>query len=95
MRMLVLILGSVLFTAMPLQARHLGIEKCDHPSLQTRSEYKLCWDAGLWLISPNERVALAFGGRILYDVAWFSQDDDLQSAFGKIDNDSEIRRAGF
>jgi len=52
----------------------------------------MCWDRGLRLDSPGEHLKLVFGGRFLYDLAWFGQDDALEAEFGDIPNDAEIRR---
>jgi len=53
------------------------------------------WDNGFKVESADKNFKLSFGGRIMLDHAFFSQDDDLDLAFGELvtKNGLEIRRA--
>jgi phosphate-selective porin OprO/OprP len=55
------------------------------------------WDNGFKLESADKNFKLKFGGRIQIDHAFFSQDNDLEAAFGELatKNGTEFRRARF
>jgi len=53
------------------------------------------WDKGYHLDSNDGNIKLKFGGRIQYDEAFFFQDDDIDDAYGSIENASELRRVRF
>ena len=55
------------------------------------------WDNGFKLESADKNFKFKFGGRIMADYAFFSQNDNLETAFGalKTKNGTEIRRARF
>ncbi len=53
------------------------------------------WDNGFKLESSDKKFKLKFGGRVMVDHAFFSQDADLDQLFGNLETTSatEIRRA--
>lgn len=53
------------------------------------------WDNGFKVESEDKNFKLKFGGRIHLDHAYFSQDDDLDAAFGELESQdgTEFRRA--
>lgn len=55
------------------------------------------WDNGFKVESADKQFKLKFGGRIMVDHAFFSQDDDLESVFGELEtkNGTEFRRLRF
>ena len=55
------------------------------------------WDNGFKVESADKNFKLKFGGRIMVDHAFFSQNDDLESVFGELGtkNGTEFRRARF
>jgi len=57
--------------------------------------FSLKWDNGFKLESVDKSFKLSFGGRLMIDHAFFSQDNNLDLAFGEliIKNGTEIRRA--
>ena len=93
LRSLALILGSLLLGTCSMNAAGLpSIKPCDHPSVLNKTGFKACWDYGLALDFPGRRLGLVFGGRFLYDLAWFGQDAALEAEFGDIPNDTDVRR---
>ena len=59
------------------------------------SVFKSYWDKGYHLDSEDGNFNLKFGGRIQYDEAIFFQDSDNETAYGTLDNASELRRVRF
>ena len=59
--------------------------------------YSMKWGNGFKLESKNKDFKLKFGGRIMVDHAFFSQDEDMDVAFGELGtkNGTEFRRARF
>ena len=55
------------------------------------------WDNGFKLESADKNFKVKFGGRLMIDHAFFSQDTDLDNAFGELTtkNGTEFRRARF
>ena len=55
------------------------------------------WDNGFKVESADKNFKLKFGGRIMVDHAFFSQNNDLESVFGELGtkNGTEFRRARF
>lgn len=53
------------------------------------------WDNGYKVESSDGNFKLKFGGRIQYDAAFFSQDQDIEDAFGELKNGVEFRRVRF
>ncbi|MEE9348872.1 MAG: porin [Flavobacteriaceae bacterium] len=53
------------------------------------------WDNGFKLENEDKSLKFKFGGRIMADHAFFSQNNDLTTAFGELEtkNGTEIRRA--
>lgn len=59
--------------------------------------FSIKWDNGFKLESADKNFKLKFGGRIMIDHAFFSQDDNLDTHFGQLLTTSgvEFRRARF
>ncbi len=59
------------------------------------NQFKIKWDNGFKVESYDKNFKLKFGGRIMLDHAYFSQDEDLDKAFGELlsNNGTEFRRA--
>lgn len=59
--------------------------------------FTIKWDNGFKIDSKDKKFKLKFGGRIMLDHAYFSQDDDLDAAFGPLESKdgTEFRRARF
>jgi len=57
------------------------------------SDFRVYWKEGLRLDSRDGAFKLKFGGRIMNDWAFFSEDSDLKAAFGNIEDGTEFRRA--
>jgi phosphate-selective porin OprO/OprP len=53
------------------------------------------WNNGFKIESADKRFQLKFGGRIMYDMAFFSQDDAMETTFGRMINQGEFRRIRF
>ena len=53
------------------------------------------WDNGYKLESADKQFKLKFGGRIMWDNAFFFQDDTLESIYGELNNGTEFRRVRF
>jgi len=62
-------------------------------SAQEENLFNVKWDNGFKIESADKNFKLKFGGRIMWDNAFFFQDDDLEEAFGELNNGSEFRRA--
>jgi len=62
---------------------------------QEENLFKMKWDNGFKLESADKNFKLKFGGRIMWDNAFFFQDDSLEANFGVLNNGSEFRRARF
>ncbi len=62
---------------------------------QDESSFKMKWDNGFKLESADKIFMLKFGGRIMWDNAFFFQDDSLETNFGALNNGTEFRRARF
>ncbi len=57
--------------------------------------FKSYWKNGYVVESTDKQFKMKFGGRIMYDVAFFFQDDTLADTFGALNNGTEFRRARF
>lgn len=59
--------------------------------------FTIKWDNGFKVDSQDKNFRLKFGGRIMLDHAYFSQDDDLDNAFGELESKdgTEFRRVRF
>ncbi len=59
--------------------------------------FTIKWDNGTKVESKNKNFKVKFGGRIHLDHAYFSQNDDLDAAFGELDSKdgTEFRRLRF
>jgi phosphate-selective porin OprO/OprP len=57
--------------------------------------FSIKWDNGFKVESEDKKFKLKFGGRIMLDHAYFSQDDDLDEGFGELESKdgTEFRRA--
>jgi len=57
--------------------------------------FTIKWDNGFKVDSKDKNFKLKFGGRIHLDHAYFSQNDDLDTAFGELESNdgTEFRRA--
>ncbi|MFH1320860.1 MAG: porin [Bacteroidota bacterium] len=62
---------------------------------QVENPFDVKWHNGFKFESADKQFKLKFGGRIMYDLAFFSQDDTLENAFGNLNNGTEFRRARF
>ncbi|MBN2310115.1 MAG: hypothetical protein JXR94_14165, partial [Candidatus Hydrogenedentes bacterium] len=56
-------------------------------------DFKAFWKDGLRFETEDGRFRLQVGGRIMYDVAWYHQDEDLKIAVGDEQDGGEFRRA--
>ncbi len=59
--------------------------------------FSIKWDNGFKVTSEDKNFKLKFGGRIHLDHAYFSQNDDLDAAFGELESNdgTEFRRLRF
>jgi len=59
--------------------------------------FTIRWDNGFKVDSKDKNFRLKFGGRIMLDHAYFTQDDDLDNAFGELESNdgTEFRRVRF
>ncbi len=88
-----------------MKIKHLIIVLVVLSSLTTYSQeeeekenpFSFKWDNGFKLESQDKNFKMKFGGRIMVDHAYFSQDDDLDVNFGELETVSgtEFRRARF
>jgi len=62
---------------------------------QEENPFEMKWDNGFKLKSANKHFKMKFGGRIMWDNAFFFQDAALESTFGALNNGTEFRRARF
>ncbi|HHC81098.1 MAG TPA: hypothetical protein ENK46_14550 [Flavobacteriia bacterium] len=64
---------------------------------QEGNQFSFAWDNGFKLESADKNFKLKFGGRLMIDHAFFSQDAGLDDAFGQLltKNGTEFRRARF
>lgn len=53
------------------------------------------WDGGFKVENADKSLKFKFGGRIMWDNAFFFQDDSLEAKFGKLNNGTEFRRVRF
>jgi phosphate-selective porin OprO/OprP len=53
------------------------------------------WDNGFSVASKDGRFKMKFGGRLMYDIAYFNQNADVEAAFGELRSGNEFRRARF
>ncbi|MEA3347228.1 MAG: porin, partial [Candidatus Auribacterota bacterium] len=51
------------------------------------------WKDGLRLRTDDKKIDLKIGGRIMADTAWMKEDSGLNKEFGKLEDNSEFRRA--
>ena len=64
-------------------------------SISQENSFIFHWKDGFKLESVDKQFNLKFGGRIMYDMACFFQDDTLEDLFGHYNNGNEFRRARF
>jgi phosphate-selective porin OprO/OprP len=69
-------------------------------SAQEKSDpnpFSVKWDNGFKVDSQDKNFKLKFGGRIMWDHAYFDQDDDLDASFGELESmdGTEFRRVRF
>jgi len=64
-------------------------------ALAQDDQWDVKWHNGFKFESPDKMFKLKFGGRLMYDYAFFFQDTSLESQFGKLNNGTEFRRARF
>jgi phosphate-selective porin OprO/OprP len=58
------------------------------------TDFRMFWKDGLRFETPNKDFKFKFGGRLMYDFGWISEDDDLKADLGDDQHDStETRRA--
>ena len=59
--------------------------------------FSIKWDNGFRVTSQDNNFKLKFGGRIMWDHAYFKQDDDLDASFGELESSdgTEFRRVRF
>lgn len=57
------------------------------------SDFRLDWKEGIRLDSADGAFKLKIGGRIMNDWAWMSQDDEIETAVGELEDGTEFRRA--
>jgi len=62
---------------------------------QSDNGFQTKWSNGYKVTSNDKNFKMKFGGRIMWDNAFFSQDDDLEAAFGELKNGNEFRRVRF
>lgn len=73
----------------------LSISIASFSFAQDGNPFKIKWDNGFKLESADKNFKLKFGGRIMWDNAFFFQDDALETQFGELNNGTEFRRARF
>mgnify|MGYP000329504973 FL=1 len=61
-------------------------------SISQENEYETKWEQGYKFNSSDGHFKMKFGGRIMNDWAFFSQEEDVQDKTGKINNGTEFRR---
>ena len=69
-------------------------------SAQEKSEpnpFSINWDNGFKVDSQDKNFKLKFGGRIMWDHAYFHQNDELDASFGELESmdGTEFRRVRF
>jgi phosphate-selective porin OprO/OprP len=57
--------------------------------------FNVKWSNGFQFESPDKQHKLKFGGRIMYDIAFFGHDSSLDELFGELSSGVEFRRARF
>ncbi len=62
---------------------------------QSDNGFESKWSNGYKVASKDNNFKMKFGGRIMWDNAFFSQDEDLDAAFGELKNGNEFRRVRF
>ncbi len=64
-------------------------------TMAQETPFSFKWDNGFKLESSDQKVKLKFGGRVMIDHAFFSQDTGLDQVFGALETTSatEVRRA--
>ena len=62
---------------------------------QDKDPVKLKWSNGFQFESPDKQHKIKFGGRIMYDAAFFSNDEELDGAFEGLSSGLEFRRGRF
>ena len=62
---------------------------------QSNSDFSTKWSNAFKVESVDKNFKLKFGGRLMMDWSFISQDDDLEAAFGESSNGFEFRRARF
>ena len=62
-------------------------EKEDDPNT-----LRFYWDKGLRAKTADGNFSFKFGGRVMWDAQWFSQDDVSKAAYGDLEDGTEFRR---
>ncbi len=63
--------------------------------LKGQGDYQFKWSEAFKFETPDKAFSLKFGGRIHYDMAWFKQDEELETRFGDKKSGTEFRRVRF
>jgi phosphate-selective porin OprO and OprP len=61
----------------------------------SQNDFTTKWSNGYKVESADKNFKMKFGGRIQFDMAWFSQDDSITAAFGGKTSGVEFRRVRF
>lgn len=90
----IVFLGGVFATTTPAKAQEA------HPAQHTQSHHtpenwKAYWNKGYHIESDDGIFNMKFGGRLMYDMAFFFQDDTIKSLVGAQNNGTEFRRLRF
>jgi phosphate-selective porin len=61
------------------------------------TDFRVFWKEGLRFETPNKEFQMKFGGRIMNDLTWVSEDDDLKAdpLIGDQEDGTEFRRVRF
>jgi phosphate-selective porin OprO/OprP len=70
--------------------------KIEKPVVKTeKTTFDVKWGNGFSFASSDKQHNLKFGGRIMYDAAFFGHDSELDDHFGDLKSGLEFRRARF
>jgi hypothetical protein len=56
------------------------------------TDFRVFWKEGLRFETPDKEFQMKFGGRIMSDLTWVSEDDDLKADVGEQEDGTEFRR---
>ncbi|MHC4286641.1 MAG: hypothetical protein ACYSWZ_27345, partial [Planctomycetota bacterium] len=56
------------------------------------TDFRVFWKEGLRFETPDKDFQLKFGGRIMHDWTWVSEDDDIKADIGDQEDGTEFRR---